>query len=121
MPGLGQTQVVRVVRPGFIPVVVTNHTDESNWEEKGVPFLTIPGCRPLPNGRQGWDLTTSTVQSRERINAWPLACSLLPASLLLYCLGPPPCLGNGATHSRLCLLTLINNQNNPPEKAHRPM
>lgn len=32
-------QFVRAARPGFITVAVTNHTDESNWEEKGFIFL----------------------------------------------------------------------------------
>lgn len=39
MPGLGQTQVVCAACAGFIPVAVTNHTDESNREEKGFIFL----------------------------------------------------------------------------------
>ena len=78
--------------------------------ERGLFQLKIPGYRPplWESQVKNFQLVTSQSQSRgERMNAYMLAC-LSSARILHSSAVQDPCLGNGTTHCRLGLHTIIS-------------
>lgn len=98
----------------FISVAVIKYPGTQQCNEKGFPWLTLSG--PSLSGKHGGrdlkQLITSYPQSNaERRN--PHMPFLLSNVLHLHIQGP--CLGNGATCSRLDFPTSVSNQDNPPQ------
>lgn len=95
--------------PGFISVVANTLTKSNLGEKRFTTHynhqVAIHYCREVMT--ESYSMT-STV---ERDNICILDCSPLTSFLLL--LFRLSFLGNGTTHSGLCLCTFINNQDNP--------